>query len=264
MHRFVVAALIAVLVFAASGCGTGRRGAVSKYFKKVDDVQKKLGPQMTQANVAYRNYSRATTSKKEARALVKAEATIRKLRRQTAAIEPPADAVPIRRDLLRLLDSEIAFAHDVIRLARYTPRFAAVLVDAGKRGARLQANLKGSSASQQAVAFGAYADALDRDVARLERLSPPAVVEPAHVAEVKTLRTTARLCRQIRDALLAKQQVTLVNLINRLAGLSSTATRRKVHSAQVRAVKAFNARLLAMNRLTARIQQERLALEKKL
>jgi len=34
--------------------------------------------------------------------------------------------------------------------------------------------------------------------------------------------------------------------------------------AQVRAVKAFNGRLLAMNRLTGRIQRERLTLERKL
>ena len=69
---------------------------------------------------------------------------------------------------------------------------------------------------------------------------------------------------QIRDALNAHQHVTLVNLINRLADLSSTAARRKVHAAQVRAVKAFNGRLQAMTRLTARIQRERQALERKL
>ena len=264
MHRSLVAAVAAVFVLLAAGCGTSRRDKVSAYFQKVDDAQKTLASQIVQANLAYRNFSKAASSPREQRELRKAEATIRKLRARVASVDAPSDAVSIRRDLLLLLDSEIAFAQDVIRLARYTPRFAAVLTDAGKRGASLQANLKGSSSSQQAVAFGAYADALDRDFARLNRLFPPAVIAPAHAAEVETLRTTAQLCRQIRDALNAHQHVTLVNLINRLADLSSTAARRKVHAAQVRAVKAFNGRLQAMTRLTARIQRERQALERKL
>src|SRR5439155_15160226 len=154
-------------------------------------------------------FSKAATSAKERAALARAEQTIRTMRQRIAALDSPKDARPIRRDVLRLLDSEVAFAHDVLRLARYTPRFAAVLGDAGRRGARLQANLKAASSSQQATASGAYAEARDRDRVRLRRLFPPAVVAPAHKAEVATLAKTARLCRQIRDALRSRQQLTL-------------------------------------------------------
>jgi hypothetical protein len=264
VQRLVVAALAAALVLAGAGCGSSRRASVSAYFRKVDDVQHQLVLPIAAANLAYKQFGKAASSAEERRALARAGQTVRKVRARIAAIVPPKEARPIHRDLLRLMDAEIGFADNVLRLARYTPQFAAVLTQAGQDGARLRVRLKTRSKAVQAAAFGDYADALDRDVARLGKLSPPAVAAPAHSAEVGTLAKTAQLSHRLRDALASGNRAALTGLINRLANVSSNALRLRLHAAQVRAVKAFNGRLLAMNRLTARIQRERQALERKL
>lgn len=195
---------------------------------------------------------------------MRAERTIRKLRAKMAAIRAPKDALPVRRDLLRLLDREVAFAHDVVRLGIYTPRLGAVLKDAGTAGRALQLELQTKSAKVQAKAFRAYATVLDRDAARMRRLDPPTVVLAAHISQLQTIAQSADVSRRIARALEHHKRALLSSLIQRLGSFSSLANRRRVHRAQVIAIKAFNNRLLAMNRLSARIQRERAALERRL
>lgn len=265
MRRAVAGVCALAVILTAAGCGgTSRRTQVSDYFNRVDRIQKQMKQPVTDANSAYQYFATASTSQSERVRLQRAEATIRKLRRRIAAVPAPEDAQKIRSDLLDLMDREATFAHDVWLLGRYTPLLGHVLAHAGEAGAKLQASLKSTSAETQARAFDAYAAVLKKDVAALRKLSAPSVVLAAQQAQIKTFTTSASLCRRIATALRIRDRNALPTLIAHLSNLSSLPARKRVHRAQVAAVKAFNKRLLAMNKLAARIQRERVALERKL
>ena len=265
MRRAVAGVFAAALILIAAGCGgPSKRAQVSDYFKQVDRIQKQMKQPITDANSAYQYFATASTSQSERVKLRRAEATIHKLRRRIAAVAAPDEAQKIRGDLLALMDGEATFAHDVWLLGKYTPLLGHVLAHAGQVGARLQASLKTTSAETQAQAFDAYAAVLKKDVAELRKLSPPNVVLGAHRAQIKTFTTSASLCRRIATALRNRDRTALPTLIQQLTNLSSLSARKRVHRTQVTAVKAFNKRLVALNRIAARIQRERVALERKL
>lgn len=265
MRRAAAGVFAVLLILTAAGCGgKSRRAQVSDYFKQVDRVQKQMKQPVTDANVAYQYFATASTSQAERVKLRRAEATIRKLRRRIAAVAAPEDAQKIRSDLLELLDGEATFAHDVWLLGKYTPLLGHILAHAGQAGTRLQGSLNTTSAETQAHAFDAYAAVLSKDVAELRKLSPPSVVAAAHRAQIKTFTTSVSLCRRIATALRNRDQTALPTLIQRLTNLSSLSARKRVHRAQVAAVKAFNKRLVGLNKIAARIQRERAALERKL
>jgi hypothetical protein len=135
------------------------------------------------------------------------------------------------------------------------------------------------------------------DVTQIDALKPPAVAVPSQRAESARLARTATISEKIaadlkpikpparpskkeaqnkqavarynREALafqklVLKRRRTLNRLLGQLGSVSSLADRRRVRAEQVKAVKAFDKRLYAIGRLAARIQRERLQLERNL
>lgn len=263
MRRLAVAG-VAALALVAAGCGSSRRDAVNAYLKHVDAVEHELAPRVRAANAAYGRFGKALESEKERRALVRAEATVRELRDRLAAVDPPEDAERLHALLLQLVGREAAFANEVLLLAGYIPRFQALVLDAGQAGRRLQAVLHSRSAAEAAPAFGRYAAALETDLRKLELLQPPPAMAPSHQAGVTALRRTADISRRLRLALEREDNAAAGQLATRLTGVSSFAVRERVAAAERHAVLAYNERLVDLGRLAARIQRERIRLDRKL
>ena len=299
MRRLVAGAAVLALALLVAGCGSGKssRARVSAYFRQVNRIENGLAPQMNKANIAFRRFSAQQVTPKEIRELKRAERTIALLHHRISRLTPPKEAAQIHRDLLRLVSLQDGFAKDVVKLAAYGPRLNAVLTRVAAAGARLQRALKTHSAAEQAAAFRAYARALRDDLARLGKLTAPAVAVPSQRAEVARLDRTATLSTKIAAALkpiklpaplpkskrrnkkavarynreaaayqrkvLSRRQK-LSKLLGQLGSVSSLADRRRVRAEQVKAVKAFDKRLVVIGRLAARIQRERTELERKL
>jgi hypothetical protein len=291
----------AVLAFALllTGCGGDKspRARVSAYFRQVNQIEHDLGPQMNKANIAFRRFSAQLVDAKEVTELKTAEGTIRVLHDRLAKVKPPKQAEQIHRDLLQLVSLQADFADGVVELAAYGPRLNAVLTRVAASGARLKKALKSRSALKQAAAFKTYASALRGDVTQVDALKAPAVAVPSQHAESARLARTAVISQKIavalkpikpparlskkearnkqavlrynREALsfqklVLKRRQALNRLLGQLGSLSSLADRRRVRAEQVKAVKAFDKRLYAIGRLAARIQHERLQLERNL
>ena len=252
---------------------------------------------MNKANIAFRRFSAQEVTPKEVRELKRAEGTIALLEHRLSRLTPPKEAAQIHRDLLRLVSLQDSFAKDVVRLAAYGPQLNAVLTRVAAAGARLQRGLKTRSAAAQAAAFRTYGRALRDDIRRLGRLTAPAVAVPSQRAEGSRLARTATLSTKIaatlkpikppaplpkskrrnkkavarynRQAVAYQREVLrrrqkLNTLLGQLGSVSSLADRRRVRAAQVKAVKAFDKRLVVIGHLAAKIQRERMELERKL
>jgi hypothetical protein len=299
VQRLIVGAAVLTLALVVAGCGSGgsSRARVSAYFRQVNQIERNLAPQMNSANIAFRRFSAQQVTAKEIRELKRAEGTIGLLQHRLSRLTPPKEAARIHRDLLRLVSLQHGFAKDVVRLAAYGPRLNLVLGRVATAGARLKQGLKTKSALKQTTAFREYARALREDVDRLGKLKAPDVAVPSQREEARRLARTAILSAKIaatlkpvkppaplpkskrrnkrairrynrevaayQNKVLARRR-TLSTLLGQLGSISSLADRRRVREEQVKAVKAFDKRLLVIGHLAGKIQRERIALERKL
>jgi hypothetical protein len=262
--RVAVVAGIALLSVLGAGCGNGKRDAVNAYLKQVAAVQSELAPRLKAANLAYRRFGKASKSAEERRALERAGTTVRELHRRLAAIDPPEAAERIHRLMLQLADREVALSREAVALTRYLPQFQAVVLDAARAGSRLQRVLRSKSAAEAAPAFGRYASTLELDLRRLGASKPPPVMAPSHRSELNALNRTAYLSRRLRIALGRRDNAAARRFVDRLAGVSSYPARRRAAAAETAAIRAYNDRVVDLTRLAARIQRERIRLDRNL
>jgi hypothetical protein len=264
VRGLAVVAALALLAWLGAGCGTSSRDAVNAYLGKVAAVQRQLAPRLSAADVAYHRLGTAGKSAKERHALARAEATAQELRRRLAALDPPNEAERIHRLTLLLADRELALSRELLALARYLPGFQAVVVDAGRAGRRLQRVLRSKPAAEAAPAFDRYASTLAVDRRRLKGLRPPHVMVPSHRSELTILVRTADLSRRLGAALERRDNASAQRLAGQLAAVSSFPTRRRAAEAEADAVRAYNDRVVGLSRLAARIQRERIRLDRDL
>jgi mono/diheme cytochrome c family protein len=107
------------------------------------------------------------------------------------------------------------------------------------------------------AAFARYQGSLESILKALEALSPPSVLRPTHVAELRTLRRTAGLSGSVAAALREQHLAAANKAIRELFATAATADQAGTRRAAAAAVEAYNARLKRMATLAARITRER-------
>jgi hypothetical protein len=261
------AALLLVAVLALAGCGgdggkkAARRRAVDSYFAKVNAVQAQYRSDLVQANAALAAFG--TNDPELLPKLRRSVQTLDGVRAQLSALEPPADARTIHRELLLLYGGEASLAREVTELTAFIPRvrvaFArfAVATDAFRRAARVA-----TARTDDADALDAYADGTDAAAARLDALAPPPVLESWRDDQAAWLRDAARTSRRLAAALRAND----AHAVSTLAPQFRDAVGRQpgVSRAQQRAVTAYNERLRRIRALALRIYRARAALAQRL
>src|SRR3954454_18198212 len=114
MRRSRGAVVLVAFALVGAGCGGGenadRRHAVDAYFRQVNEVAHRHAAGFRAANAAFRNFSRQSRPENESRGLEKAARTIRAASPETAALEPPPDAVRIHANILAVYRREAALA----------------------------------------------------------------------------------------------------------------------------------------------------------
>jgi mono/diheme cytochrome c family protein len=108
------------------------------------------------------------------------------------------------------------------------------------------------------AAFAHYGTQLQQTLDALDRIDPPPVLRPTYLAEKRLLAHSVRLCAAIA-AQLAKQNVTGANAsIKELFTVVATGvSAAKDRNAAAAAVRAYNAQLLEISKLSSKISTER-------
>ena len=294
--RLAAGAGALVIVLLAAGCGgdgakkAQRRQAVTHYIDSVNIVERQLRTPLLQVERTYRSFSGRGVKKGATAGFVEAESTLRKLRTELAALDAPPDARPLRRRLLQLLDAERALAHELTLLAAFLPRFSDALRPLAPADKQLKTALaavtvpkpKSVPASKLAAARAAYkravaaasaaqAAALETYVAKVaavrDRLrplhAPPAVV-PAYRTQLQTLARVITTGRAVIAALRAGKYTQVAALDQAFQQAAATSTSLSAQREQIAAVKAYDARVRAVNNLALAVDRERSRLQKTL
>lgn len=257
--------LLAVLVL--TGCGSSskskRRDAVNSYLGRVEQVQQRYAPSFALANQAYRDFSKATPSKRQIERLRGAEISILAARNALQALTPPADARRLHQELLHLYDLNAALGLEVITLQQFLPGVRQVLTSLGNVNKTYRRSLSGSkTASAQADALESYSAAVRKLVDRLRKLGAPPALRPWQRSQARRLQDIVDTARLLATALRARDPDATPALIKRFRFL--LAHQPNVSQAQHDAVKAYDNRLLGISKLQGKIAAEHQRLQNRL
>jgi hypothetical protein len=265
MRVAVVGAILIGAGVAACGGGAGgdARGRVAGYVRQANAIERQYGPQFKAANRAYVAFAKGKLGSRAAVVrLGAAQRAIVEARRRLAGVTPPGEATALRARLLRYLDMNAAFARQTTRLARYQRRSPAVLAPLTAANARLRTRLQSSVTSAQAAGLGDFAGALARALRGMRALAVPAILRPAHAAQLRRLATTRSLALRLRSALLAQDSQDVARLLLRFRENAAATGASRAGSA--RAIDAYDRRFHTLTRAYADVRREQVRLDRSL
>lgn len=259
--------------------------AVVAYITRVNTIEQQEQPQLTATVRAYHDFARGhVPARTLAPRLVAAEDTLVRLQHRLAVVPTPPEAKRLHRLLVELLGAEAATAHEISGLEHFAPEYAHALARAKRAGTALSAALAAVSTPQSHVlrgtkrqveraqaaftkAAGAAAteqadavDAYDRSVARVEqslrRITPPTVMRPAYLSQVRTLRASRLAGAALADELRKSDRSQVAVYGRRFTLAAREAGSLGAQEAQIAAVKAYNRRVNRIGSLEGRIQLE--------
>jgi len=269
------------LVVALCGCGhtTSVRGQVAAYIKQVGTIESKLTAPLTAVTQVGGQFSaggRKTTllgnieRLGQQQRLARALTQIRLQGRRLTALPAPRAARTLRTLLLKLTAGEVALTHQLGLLVAFLPRFSAALGPLGPAATRLEAVLAQRQAvgsAAVAALFAAKATALRdftattrRVVARLRRLTPPAVSKPQYSSQLASLRGMGASADRLAAALAGGALTNVAPFLLAFDRAAVVTHSRAVQRAQIAAVRAYDAKTANLSKLSQAIAEERLRL----
>lgn len=265
--RVTVVLLAAGLLAAGCGGNSGQRKAIAGYITAADAIQVKLAKPLLAVTKADGAFAKGKAQPGDVqRRLSAAGVQMRGLRGQLAALTPPPPpARKLHTLLLRLVDREVSLTDEVGQMAGFFPRFAAALAPVAPASKTLQHVLAGKgTTAAKAAALERYSATLAGVLVQLRPLKPPPVSAPVY----RTQLTTIANVRASADALALAVRQTRSNDVRRLLhefDLASVGNQSvAAQTAQIEAVRAYNARVRSVATLTAQIAKERTRLQKSL
>jgi hypothetical protein len=281
----VAAVTAAVIVTVAKNPGpSAEHKAVAHYIEQVDAIEQQLRVQLTKATTAYRDFGGAKANSVVVVELVRAERTMQKLERNLRSVPAPPVAARLKKLISNLAVAEVALAHEVAELARFSPNFTALVraaTNAGKQLGHALASVSPPTAhaihgtkkeiakareafrTEAAKAAATQADAVDAYDAqvavvasKLRKLHPPAVMEPSYRTELRTLVATRKAGRALANELRKIDRSDLAVVGRRFTIAARGATTVAAQRAQIAAVSAYNKRVRAIGAMQAGIQRE--------
>lgn len=263
---------------------------MTQYINGVNVVERDLRAPLLQIESTYRSFSAHGALQSAVPRFARAETTLHTLHARLAKIDAPPDAQQLRGRLLRFVDAEAELAHELTLLAAFLPRFSTVLQPLAPADKQLQkalaavpvpkptsvpkAQLKAARAAYQSAVAAAAADqaaALETYVGEIEkvqdglrRLHPPPAMAPAYRTQLLTLTRVAGTGKALVTALRAKKYAQVAMLDRQFQKAATTSTSLSAQREQIAAVKAYNARVRAVDALAVGVDNERVRLQKTL
>lgn len=256
--------VIAVVMVGCGGHKAAQRDSVNGYFNDVNNVQRAMVVEISRVNIAYRGF-RIGKGTPAVRELQNAERTIRLLRTRLGRLDPPALAVPIHRDLLRLFAQEALVAHELTAMVQFLPRFQRTTASAAAADKELRAGLgQATKPVAEAAVLERYAAHCRAALASLHGLAPPDVLRPLYDSRIAHLKAGNSLATRLAAALRHGDRLRVPGLSMRLQALEAGAEEVNGANAEAVAVRGYSSRLESISRLQARIERKRATLQTRL
>jgi len=250
-----------VIVAGCGGHGSSQQKAVTAYLDDVNRIDQAIVPAVQRVNAAYRGF-RAGTKMPSVPQLRHAESTILMLRDRVATLDPPAAALPIHRDLLRLFIDDALVAHELTAMAIFLPRFQKTSAPFVAAHRELSAGLRtATKPGAEAAVLERYAARCRAGLAALRGLTAPAVLAPLYNSRVEHLQKAELLSTELAAALRRGDRLHVPELSMRLEALEGGVEELNGANAEAIAVASYARRLDDISALETRINRELIKLQ---
>jgi len=242
------------------GCGGGgssaARDAVRTYVERVNTIQRQDAGGVAAANAAYAAVSQGKLAGADAQhRLQTAQDDLRALRQKVAAVDAPAPARALRRDLLRVLALDVGLATEAEQLVAYVPAAQRAMRRLPAAGRRLRTRLRRASAAPgQQAALTAYGGALSGIETQMRALDPPPVLLDSHRGQLLRLDRARSLSRGLRSAIGRADAPAIATLLVRFQRVNDVGA--VTVALQRAAVRAYQRRLRAVSEAAAATSRE--------
>lgn len=271
---------VLVLTTLLAGCGQrhSQRAAVASYLTRVNRIEKTLTTPLSQVTQAVSKFAQSQRSggsltdlvyASEEQQMRGAESRIRLAGHRLRAIRAPRAAAPLHRLLLQINAGQAQLSHELAQLVTFVPRFTVALHPLRPATTRLQAVLGAPSApganvaavyARKAAALRRFQRAVEGILAQLRQLVPPPVQRATYRSQVASLQGMSRAAGQLATSLQGGSSGAVEPLLlrfQRAATLNQTVAAQK---ARIAAVRAYDAQIVRLARLSQAAEQERFRL----
>jgi len=263
----------------AAGCGhsSGPRGALAGYITHVDEIESALRAPLravTHAGGEFAREQRAPSptlkrrvEREREQSLLRDASQIASLRARLADLSPPAAAGHLRSLLLELTDAQLKLTREVAGMVVYLPQVSITLSALGPAMRRLVPALAPSHASgagavrraygAKAVALRGFAASLGRIQSQLRSLRPPRVSRPGYLAQLAALQGMSTNAERLANALSSGHTEDVARILLAFDRASTASQSAGAQRAQIAAVRAYDAQVRALGRISGSIEVER-------
>jgi hypothetical protein len=262
-------AWLLVAVLALTACGGSKaptaRDRVGEYIHRVDLVQANMQPALVAVHQSVVDFTQHRTAKTNARELAQADATLRKLQRRLARIDPPPQARKLHGLLQQLVAQEVTLASELQQLTVFDPAFVRALEPLVAANARTRTRLQGVTDPDTVdAAVRAYRASVARSLAALRGLHPPVVERPVFLAQVGRLEGLDRALGALERAVTARDAAAAAAAEHAVSVAAVSTDSRSAQDAQRAAVVAYDRSVRRVRTLTTAIDVERARLQRSL
>lgn len=237
------------------------RGDVASYIKRANETGAAFAKQYQGVTSAYRSLSLAQGAQAAQSARLNLAARrLTELRVELQQLPAPKPARELRRRLIAFYRQQEQVAYELAGIMAYFPEVLAAEGGIKPAAARMRKGLAAAHTPEaQAAVLGAYAGTVAAARDRVQAVKPPALLAKAQLAEAARLDRTTRAIRAVQGGLRAHDRVKLQQALTGLQGAAS------VTSAATRvAILSYNRHIAEIQRLGAKVEQERQRLDRSL
>jgi hypothetical protein len=264
-----------------AGCGQhqSQRAAVALYLKQVNRIEKQLVTPLSKVTTTGTQFSQEQRSGgsltsllpiSQQEALLGAWSQIEALRARLAALKTPPPAGHLRSLLLQVIDGQAGLTHELAQLVVFLPRYDEDLRPLGPATRRLEVALSQQTAFGSAAVTAVYAgkaaalrqfqSSLNRVLAKLRELVPPAVSKPDYTGQVAALRGMSTTAGQLAAALQGGPTSGVQQLLAKFDRAATSNQTISAQKARIAAVRAYDGESTRLAKLSQAAELERLRL----
>lgn len=264
----ILAALIFLaMLLAFSSCSYTRALSAEKFLARVIEIQAESDSSLLNLSDDLAELAGETEKVPAAvERIAEQRRAIEKAREQIAALEPPAEAIPLQEDILQLYDEGAALLLELEASGRYRLEVEPVTTAYEAASKQFSGSVAAAAEVQGLLAtIKQYESAAAGTASRLQNINPPLLYKRSHERLVSNLKLLGSGLSEMATGLEREDAAAVEAASSKLAEISAGNEQMASQMLADRETdyKEFNARIAEMNRLMEKIRKDQQELRTK-
>ncbi|MHB8967901.1 MAG: hypothetical protein ACYC57_06525 [Thermoleophilia bacterium] len=265
--KFLSVLLFSLLLVVFPGCDYLTANSINKYLTEVAEIQHDCNLALLELNQYVSGLAGDTAQINEATTGLEASLTaIDEARERITALEVPEDALELHNDLIELYSTGSSVVTDLIASGRYQLDMEPILKEYEAASSEFSASLQAATDSGSLLAsLQAYQATIEAIVKKATPLSAPTIATNSHERFMNNLEVMREGVGEMIAGIEQDDLQAVEGASEKIASISAgnEQLEKDMLADREADIKAYNAQILKMSKLTEKIQHEQAALRER-